>query len=83
MIQARNVDAGMSGSSKLATAERTSGYGESSSARKQEPELHGEGKGKVEGTNEGVEVGILIVQLIDLTVAPGRKYRGQFWSRGM
>ena len=31
-VQARNVDAGISGSSKLATAERTSGYGESSSA---------------------------------------------------
>ena len=31
MTQARNVAQGMSGSSVLATAERTSGYGESSS----------------------------------------------------
>ncbi len=41
--QARKVPTGMSGSSVLATAERTSGYGESSSAKSQKIGFQKEG----------------------------------------
>jgi len=37
--QERRVDTGTSGSSVLATAERTSGYGESSSGSKRQPDM--------------------------------------------